>query len=451
VRLSRLRAAVVAAIIASPAAAQTVVIAGAAGEAASATGAGVTATLGTAALAPALTSLSPLALGFTAITPISPIPTVIPAAAVAVPAIVPVSISAAPQAKLALVHALAPAPAAEMPGRLDALYAGGAAKKGADADPVAGDPLQINSVASFLADHRERAAAAKHAPAGRKLRFAGIGGRDVYNPTAPFKARFRGREVEVMAARVEPRKSEVSEAVFFEKVRGRWRPLDGAPVFKLQDPFVFKVDGELIFGGVETFPRDGGGTGYRTVFYRGRSLSELTRFAQGPDGMKDIRLAPLPDGRLLLVTRPQGVVGGRGKIAVTTIDGLSSLGPEAIARAAVLDNLFAADEWGGANELHALPGGLIGVLGHIAKYDEKGDRHYYPMVFTLDPATGRRSPLKILLERSQLPAGPAKSPDLADVLFSGGLVRRGDGTAVLYVGAGDVEVHRIVIPDPFAP
>jgi len=403
---------------------------------------GVVGAVGEAAAAPAPTFLSPLGLGLGL--PAAFVPSLSPISLIAAPVQ-----AAAPQARLALVQALAPAPAAELPGRLDALYAGGSAKKPAETEPVAEGPVAGSPVAGLLAEHRERAAASKDAPAGRRLRFTGVRGRDVYNPTAPFKTLFRGRELEVMAARVEPRKSEVSEAVFFEKVRGRWRPLAGAPVFKLQDPFTFKVEGELIFGGVETFPREGGGTGYRTVFYRGRSLTELTRFAQGPDGMKDIRLAPLPDGRLLLLTRPQGVVGGRGKIAVTTIGGLDELGPEAIARAAVIDDLFAPDEWGGANELHALPGGLIGVLGHVAKYDAKGDRHYYPMAFTLDPATGRRSAMKILLERSQLPAGPAKSPDLADVLFSGGLVRRGDGTATLYVGAGDVEVHRIVIADPF--
>lgn len=57
--------------------------------------------------------------------------------------------------------------------------------------------------------------------------------------------------------------------------------------------------------------------------------------------------------------------------------------------------------------------------------------------------------MKILLRRSQLPPGASKRPDLADVLFSGGLVRGEGGTAVLYVGAGDAEAYRVSIPDPF--
>lgn len=287
-------------------------------------------------------------------------------------------------------------------------------------------------------------------PAAQRLAFVGVGGRDVYNPTAPFKARFRGREIEVLAARVEPRLSDASEVMFFERVGERWRPLAGAPVLKLQDPFFSRVGRDLIVGGVETFPKEGGGLGYRTIFYRGKDLADLNPFARGPDGMKDIRLIPLPNGKIFALTRPQGKVGGRGKIAVTMIDDLGSLGPAAINRAMVYEDLFTSEEWGGANELHLLKNGLVGVLGHIARLDGQGNRHYYPMAFAVDPATGRRWPMRILLQRSQIPPGASKRPDLEDVLFSGGLVRGEDGTAELYVGAGDAEVYRVTIPDPFA-
>ncbi len=298
-------------------------------------------------------------------------------------------------------------------------------------------------------EHIRRAYARARLVRGEKLSFKGVGGRDVYNLTAPFKARFRGREREVLAARVERRKSESSETVFFEKAGAHWRPLKGAPVWKLQDPFFTKVGSELIMGGVETFPRADGSVGYRTVFYRGKDLAHLKRFARGPDDMKDIRLMGLPDGKILVLSRPQGKIGGRGKIAFTVIDKLDSLGPAAINRAVVLEDLFTPEQWGGANELHPLEDGRVGVLGHIAMFDAAGDRHYYPMTFTLDPSTGRRSPMKVLLRRSQLPAGASKRPDLTDVLFSGGLVRGRDGTAVLYVGAGDAEAYRVTIPDPF--
>lgn len=414
------------------AAAQTVGPASKAG-AASLPAASVVPALGLTAGAPSLSPLSAPTLGLAA--------SIVPAPAVAP---VPAAAAATLFARAALIQALAPAPAEEMPGRLNALYAGGVAKPGSDSDPVSPAPAAPAGVEGLVAEYRAEGRAAS----GKRMVFTGIGGRDAYNPTAPFKTRFRGRAVEVMAARVEARDSEASEVVFFEKSRGRWRPLPGAPRLRLQDPFVSRIGGELVLGGVETFPKDGG-LGYRTVFYRGASLSTLKRFAQGPDGMKDVRLAELPDGRLLVVTRPQGEVGGRGKIAMTVLDGLGSLEPGAIARAGVLEGLFRDDEWGGANELHLLSDGRIGVLGHVARFDERGGRHYYPMAFTLDPATGRRSPMKVLLERGRLPAGASKRPDLEDVLFSGGLIRGKHGKAALYVGAGDAEAYRVEIEDPF--
>ncbi|MBI5596150.1 MAG: DUF1861 family protein, partial [Elusimicrobia bacterium] len=294
-----------------------------------------------------------------------------------------------------------------------------------------------------------RAKLERAAPPAARLRFSGVGGRDVYTPTAPFTARLRGRKAAVLAARVEARSSESSETMFFEEVRGRWRPLAGAPVFKLQDPFLTLVGRELVLGGVETFPKPDGGLGYRTVFYRGRDLARLKPFARGPDGMKDIRLLALPGGKLLVLTRPQGAVGGRGKVGAVVLGGLADLGPAALARAALFTDLFGPEEWGGANELHRLKNGWVGVLGHVARFDEDGNRHYAPMAFAFDPATGRRTPPKVLLTRAQLPPGASKRPDLTDVLFSGGLVRRPDGTAELYLGAGDAEVYRVTLPDPF--
>nr|WP_274648727.1 DUF1861 family protein [Paenibacillus humicola] len=56
---------------------------------------------------------------------------------------------------------------------------------------------------------------------------------------------------------------------------------------------------------------------------------------------------------------------------------------------------------------------------------------------------------KIIAERMQFPSGPAKRPDLTDVIFSGGLIRLPDGQAVLYCGISDTEAHRMIIPDPF--
>jgi hypothetical protein len=91
----------------------------------------------------------------------------------------------------------------------------------------------------------------------------------------------------------------------------------------------------------------------------------------------------------------------------------------------------------------------LAVLGHIGCYDDLRNRHYYPLIFVVDPETGAHSDMELIAVRSKFLSGKAKRPDLVDVVFSGGLVRKSDGTAELYVGVSDAEAHRIMITDPF--
>ena len=196
--------------------------------------------------------------------------------------------------------------------------------------------------------------------------------------------------------------------MFFREQGGVWHPRRGDPVFPLQDPFFSRIHGELVVGGVETFPDPAkpGMVNWRTRFYRGRDVRTLEPFASGPDGMKDIRLVELSDGRIGVFTRPQGEVGGRGIIGYTEIGSLDELTADAILSAKLLTEQFHPDEWGGVNEAHLLANGLIGVLGHIAHYDAQMNKHYYPMVFAYDPRThtGRRwrsSPCGRISRRAQ--------------------------------------------------
>ena len=245
---------------------------------------------------------------------------------------------------------------------------------------------------------------------------------------------------------------------FFEEKGGVWVTAPGTPVFRLQDPFVTKVGGELAFGGVETFPhpdtRYSGGIGYRTVFYRGETLQSLRLFARGPDLMKDIRLIQLRNSEIAVFTRPQGpwvADAERGKIGFTKLPSLGALDAEQISNAKIIEGQFLNHEWGGANELHLLDENTIGVLGHIAYIDDANKKHYYAMAFTFDPDTGTPSPLRIIASRGNFPEGPAKlSPELDDVIFPGGIIRnRNDHSATLYAGVSDAQAGRITIPDPF--
>ncbi len=166
--------------------------------------------------------------------------------------------------------------------------------------------------------------------------------------------------------------------------------------------------------------------------------------------MKDIRLVKLINGEIGVFTRPQGEAGKRGKIGFTKIKSLEELNSDVISMTPLLEGQFADDEWGGPNQIHILENGLLGILGHIACFDNEGNRHYYSMVFAYNADTDEASEIKIIAARSDLPRGEAKRPDLEDVIFSGGLVRLKNGKAELYLGASDAEAYKAIIDDPFA-
>ncbi len=280
----------------------------------------------------------------------------------------------------------------------------------------------------------------------KRIAFSGVTDRDIYNITAPFQDEGKW----VIAGRVEKRDSEASEVMFFENHDDQWILRENSPVFQLQDPFFTKIGEELILGGVETFPHPTlqDALSWRTVFYRGNNIATLEKFFEGPDGMKDLRLVELKDGSIGIFTRPQGEKGGRGKIGFTKVRTLDELSIESIDSAPLFQQ-FLDEEWGGANEIHLLSNGLLGVLGHVARFDEAGDRHYHSMIFVVNPETGDYSNMRIIAERADFLEGPTKRPDLVDVVFSGGLVRKANGTAELYAGISDADAQVLLIPDPF--
>lgn len=275
------------------------------------------------------------------------------------------------------------------------------------------------------------------------LLFSGVGDLDVYNITAPFM--FEGKHL--IAGRVEARESEKSVIRLFEKNNEKWQLLKESLSLDLQDPFFTKIDGKLILGGVEVFFKTVDQVQWRTVLYELKDLTTAVRVFEGPLGMKDLRLKQLANQKILVLTRPQGIKGGRGKIGYTIIKELADLSIEIIENAPLLQDQFTEAEWGGANEIY-LKEEKISVLGHIAKFDENGERHYYAMSFVLDIASGSMKEAKIIAERKDFKAGPTKRPDLADVVFSGGLIFSEQET-ILYAGISDAQAQKITIQNPF--
>lgn len=279
-------------------------------------------------------------------------------------------------------------------------------------------------------------------------------------------------------ARVEKRTKEIDSVVilFKEGKDEGWDVVEGAPVFKgLQDPFYCGViDGYHILGGVQVYEVAGTpDLGYRTVFYRYRnSFAELVDqneeicdpFAVGPEKMKDIQLIQREKGRIGVFTRPQGPhgqFGGRGRIGYFEIESLDQLGsvledydqkkePKTLIQGLFIDEKLGDEEWGGANELFILPDGKIGVLGHIAGFDDNSNKkNYYPITFIFNPEDKSVSNVKVIATADQFPPVEVKKSDLGSVIYSCGLMRLGSGEAWLYVGIGDNKPGRILIKDPF--
>lgn len=271
----------------------------------------------------------------------------------------------------------------------------------------------------------------------RKLRFNIPEGQDAYNITTPFDS----HGCRYIAARVEPREDELgSKAIFFQQNGEEWVVDPEVRQYPLQDPFVQKVNGELLFGGNEVW-KSGEEVYWRVVFFRGRNIQGLRLFARGPVGVKGIRLVELQDGRIGLSKRVDG------KIIFSVIQDLEglpqALKPPNIRRGIVLD-LFKDGYFGNVNEMCLLPDGKVGVIGHIARV-ENGHKIYHAMAFILNPARGEHTKPEIILRRSDFPAGDAKSAELKEVVYPAGLVGQ-----ELYVGASDAEAWLIRLnTDPF--
>jgi len=303
---------------------------------------------------------------------------------------------------------------------------------------------QPKSARELLAEFEKQ----EQPPLGKLIKFEGTNGKDIYNITAPFE--IDGEKI--IAGRVESRETERdSQVCFFKEQDDAWTLKPDAPTFSMQDPFVTKIGQELILGGVKTFEleEDQQGLYYRTEFFRGENLKGLTKFAEGPPNMKDIRVLALPSGEIAVFTRPQGTIGGRGKIGFMVVPELEALATTDFLKATIIEGQFCDDEWGGANELHSLEDGRIGVVGHIGSMDSNDKKHYYAMAFIFDPQTETASPLRIIATRKNFPLTPSKRPELDDITFPTSLVRHEDKTATLYAGLSDAAAGLGNRQDPF--
>lgn len=285
------------------------------------------------------------------------------------------------------------------------------------------------------------------------LKFSGVDGLDVYNPSVPFKLK---NGLRLIAGRVERRDALWKDDDYIPQTRifmedgDLWKVGEDFPVFYMEDPFVTFINNEMILGGVEVF-RENKEHKFKTVFYKGKDIFNLEKIAYGPDMMKDIRLVELKDGRIGVFTRPQKGVYKKGRIGFLIIDSVEELNnEEKMMSAEIIRNNLLENQWEGVNGANAIDLSHIGVLAHDATIDKIGNKKYCATSFLFNYREKKVMNFKIIATRDDFPEAEAKSPELENIVFPSGFVKRKDNLFDLYAGVSDsFSAVKKKIKDPF--
>ncbi len=289
---------------------------------------------------------------------------------------------------------------------------------------------------------------------------------DWYNPTQPFN----DQGDRVMAVRFEPRDSELSLVGFIKEDprTGKYRFDHTRPIIDMaQDPSVtFDNKGNLILGVVKIHANENGRvTRFKTAQFRGPDVRNMRVFQtlRGKDN-RPIQL----DDRVRGYYRPQGEVGGSGKLALRDYSDWEEYRKDVrtLTAADLLRTNFQDTNHGGPN--YPLSDGQ--VFGHIAEIgrDKNGDiakLDYYDtwmlndlatgqFVYKEDPKTGILAPvIKVIGDRLDYPAeipdkDPANPQKRRNVSFTGGVIHLPDGKIMKINGACDTRIVTRISNDP---
>ncbi len=276
---------------------------------------------------------------------------------------------------------------------------------------------------------------------------------DCYNPSGPFVLIPGGNTS--MFARVEPRAIEGSLSVPYKRKDGLWRPVRDIAGLNLEDPSVVNIKGENILIGVRVWPEPTAdnpfATNYRNEFYRiNGDFEEYEMIGYGPDRQKDTQLIDLGDDGIGVMTRPHLDALRRGVLAFTIIESLNDLVPENLINANIIFNQVPPGNWVGVNQLFLLNDGTIGVLGHVAKEDEKG-KSYAAMVFRYNWKAHLVTPIEVIATPDDFPKFESKTPKHRNVIFPSSLVINpgNSSRAILYAGLGDASTGYLNTYNPF--
>jgi len=295
---------------------------------------------------------------------------------------------------------------------------------------------------------RERFEREKTVMAGALIEFKGLPEQlDVYNCSVPFFI----DGVKHIYGRAERREEWANSYVhlFRETAPDEFSLVKEAVSWRMEDPFVVKIQGEMLLGGVRVTKNKGQVCDYCCDFFRG-TPDQLVYFTSGPQRMKDIRLIELIDGRIGLFSHHKS--DNKCITGFATIDKLSDLSMEVINSAKPIDHTAFGDAWGGVNQAYLLSSGKIGCISHHGYLMDKNEETlnvYCITSFVYDPETNLVHSYRILGTKCCYPAYPPKVSRLSDCAFVSGICRRLDGKYDLYSGLGDTCEGRMPIEYPF--
>lgn len=280
------------------------------------------------------------------------------------------------------------------------------------------------------------------------LTFKNVGENTVYNCSTPFT--MNGKKY--MFGRVEKADEWIfSNTLLFEETgKDEWTRVSNTPSFNLEDPFIVKINNEMIFGGTHVTKDATKCASYLCEFYRGNPF-DLKYITSGPARMKDVRLIELKDGQIGIFSHFRD--DEHCMTGFTKIKRIEQLNAKIINNAPFINHRAFGDAWGGPNQCYLLESGYVGCIGHHGYLQKRVNavmlKVYCATSFVFDPETLNVYDFKVIATRTCFPDAPPKIPKLEDCIFVSGIVMRDDGKADLYSGVGDNRQGRCVIDYPF--
>jgi len=258
-----------------------------------------------------------------------------------------------------------------------------------------------------------------------------------------------GKNYDIMYLRVEPEGSHLGKSAvvpYTVDVTNFSKPLlryNEAEAIMGEDPSLTRINRRLSNGAIERIwllscvdaqpfhDRPDDVESLHTRFYAGSDLKHLEHIADGPAGMKDIRIsADNPTGsstKLHVYGRPQPQAYS-GNISYTTVASINDLTEQVIREAPIIDESLmpiGSGVWGGVNDVIRSGTGKNILLTHRAWClgEEDEERHYQAELLEHDTLNNCITVLGVLATADLFPAGTIKqnkSVGLGGVVFPGG-------------------------------